>query len=406
MRDLSRLGDNVFVINMATNELVYRGHNSLTATARERIVRFLIDEAVDTPDFIALDSIAKLNSETAAQMTALKAEFARVQITADGKLRSQPTTARYVALVSPGTGTGIVRGFGLFDSAEDVDVVSAADATTNWTSGNALTVNTDDYREGTGSLQSVGTAALSFRNELLAVGITGKTTSDYLQFWYYIDDVDFLPAGGLEFELSSNTADGSDQYAFTVAKADLSDGWNWISEQISGATATGSPNLDAIVRFRLFTTGVKSSSATEKLDHIRLFSKNGNLWAHSSPITAITKGIHETLGVYWFITAEEGTLEETFSTYAKETVIVSTSAIGLDSTVYQPANEEGPKRAVIFVADQPIRYWRTGDTPTATSGVHVNANTLLIVEGLDDIDNFLAIRENVTDATMYVEYER
>lgn len=78
-------------------------------------------------------------------------------------------------------------------------------------------------------------------------------------------------------------------------------------------------------------------------------------------------------------------------------ITVSNTAISLSV----PA---GVTRAKLFVEAQPIR-WRDDDTaPTATVGVLAKADTVIELYGTISINQFQAIKDDTTDATLNVVY--
>lgn len=98
----------------------------------------------------------------------------------------------------------------------------------------------------------------------------------------------------------------------------------------------------------------------------------------------------------------------TYKTFAKETLTVGTSVTSLTPSVYSPTGAASADRAEIQVFGAPIRYWNTGDEPTSTNGKYAAPLTFLVIDGLDDIGNFKAIRDNnaAANATIVVEYSR
>lgn len=93
-------------------------------------------------------------------------------------------------------------------------------------------------------------------------------------------------------------------------------------------------------------------------------------------------------------------------TYAFETVTVSSTAIGITSTlVTKPSTTEGQSRtaefALVTVETDSIRYRTDGTNPTAAVGHLLVAGDVLQLDNFDDIRRFRAIRVT-TDATIQV----
>lgn len=97
-----------------------------------------------------------------------------------------------------------------------------------------------------------------------------------------------------------------------------------------------------------------------------------------------------------------------FVTFAKEEITVSTTVKTLNATVYAPGTSAPASRARLQVLDEPIRYWRTGDSPTATTGKILAAGESITIYTISDLGNFKAIRDTsaVGDAALKVEYQR
>jgi lysophospholipase L1-like esterase len=142
-----------------------------------------------------------------------------------------------------------------------------ADAATGWASGNTLTVNTTDKKEGTGSLQSVGSGTLEFQKTFatpLNSGASAATGS--IDFWYYVSDVTKFGTSN-QIELGSGGTNDVSEYNWNIGS--LVNGWNHITKSFSSAGTTGgTPNLNAINWFRIYHA--KTASITTKVDGIQI----------------------------------------------------------------------------------------------------------------------------------------
>ena len=89
--------------------------------------------------------------------------------------------------------------------------------------------------------------------------------------------------------------------------------------------------------------------------------------------------------------------------FAKETIAVSTTAIGLTAATYNPT--DGPKatEALIGVQAANVRVWFDGSTPTTTAGQVFVSGQSFVVCALT-LRKFLAIRDDGTDAELAVTY--
>jgi len=87
-----------------------------------------------------------------------------------------------------------------------------------------------------------------------------------------------------------------------------------------------------------------------------------------------------------------------------EAVTVSSSAVGLTSTKYNPSGHKA-QVAFITVEDAQIRFRYDGTDPTSSEGHIADVGDVIKIEGYDNIANFKAIRTGSSDATIRVTYE-
>src|SRR3990167_10304574 len=88
-----------------------------------------------------------------------------------------------------------------------------------------------------------------------------------------------------------------------------------------------------------------------------------------------------------------------------ESVTVSSTAIGIASTVSLSGETIRGQRALITCEDAQIRYTTDGTTPTTTVGHLLEAGQSIEVIGYADIDAFQAIRTGGTDGVLKVTLE-
>ncbi|QEM11754.1 glycoside hydrolase family 71/99-like protein [Mucilaginibacter rubeus] len=142
--------------------------------------------------------------------------------------------------------------------------IDHCDAATGWTSGNTLSINTADKKEGTGALQSAGSATDEFRKSFTAINTGATATNGSLQFWYYVSDASKF-GNDNQIELGSGGAADINEYSWNIGT--LVNGWNLITKSFNTATVTaGTPNLSAINWFRIYHT--KTAGITTKVDAI------------------------------------------------------------------------------------------------------------------------------------------
>lgn len=145
--------------------------------------------------------------------------------------------------------------------------LDACNNTNGWISSNTLTLNASSKKEGTGSLQSNGSATDEFKKVFTAYN-TGLTAANAtLRFWYYVSDVTKLGTSN-QVELGSGGAADVNEYNWSITG--LVNGWNKIDLKISSATKLGTPNLSAITWFRIYRA--KAASITVRLDAIEITS--------------------------------------------------------------------------------------------------------------------------------------
>ncbi len=123
-----------------------------------------------------------------------------------------------------------------------------------------ITTKAREFVEGTGALKS--TAVRGSITGLLdqSVNISSYVADGYLHISYYNGNLDNTGAN-LVVELSSSDALDTDEYQWSAAKSTLKTGWNELSFKFSEATKIGSPNPNAIKRFRVYASGSKDENA-------------------------------------------------------------------------------------------------------------------------------------------------
>jgi hypothetical protein len=139
-----------------------------------------------------------------------------------------------------------------------------AEATTGWAGANPITVNTGDRKEGTASLQSVGSGTDEFKKTFSAFNSGATAAAGAIDFWYYVSDVTQFSASN-QIELGSGGGPDVNEYNWNIGT--LVNGWNHIHKTFATAGMTGgTPNLSAINWFRIYHA--KTASITTKVDAI------------------------------------------------------------------------------------------------------------------------------------------
>jgi uncharacterized protein YjdB len=146
-------------------------------------------------------------------------------------------------------------------------IISTCDSNSGWTTGNTVTVNSTDKKEGAACLQSVGPNTNDFIKVFSPPINTGSTIANgNLQFWYFVSDISSFAAGN-QVELGSGGAADKNEFNWNIDIGNLQNGWNLVTLPFSTAVITGgTPDLSAINYFRIYR--FKGASVTTKIDQI------------------------------------------------------------------------------------------------------------------------------------------
>ena len=89
--------------------------------------------------------------------------------------------------------------------------------------------------------------------------------------------------------------------------------------------------------------------------------------------------------------------------YDGGTLDIGAAAEGIPSAKLAPASGRGPRGALVTVeADAGVaaRWWANGSTPDASTGHEVKDGSVIELEGVSEVQSFLAIRTGSTNVTM------
>lgn len=89
--------------------------------------------------------------------------------------------------------------------------------------------------------------------------------------------------------------------------------------------------------------------------------------------------------------------------YGFETITVSSTAIGLTSTLITPANKQAALEVLITCETGNVRFRMDGTDPTSSVGHLLPATSSLTVTGLNNLKRLKFIRVSV-DATLQVTF--
>jgi hypothetical protein len=172
-------------------------------------------------------------------------------------------------------GNNTIRITSIGTNGGNIDMLSVSpyldtcDALSTWVSAgaNTLSYTTSDKKQGTGSIQMIGSATEEFKKVFSPAFNSGTTISNgTLSFWYFVSDV--TKTGTVRVELGSGGA--ADVNELSWALTGLVNGWNQISLNFSDASQIGTPNLNALNWFRIYST--KSASITTRIDAIQVLN--------------------------------------------------------------------------------------------------------------------------------------
>lgn len=92
--------------------------------------------------------------------------------------------------------------------------------------------------------------------------------------------------------------------------------------------------------------------------------------------------------------------------FAGEAITVADSAIGPTSATRAPSGQAPAERAVVTVETASLRYRYDGTAPTSSVGHLALPGEVIVVEGVDNVEDLLMIRTGATSAAVHVTYER
>lgn len=140
----------------------------------------------------------------------------------------------------------------------------------DWRSSQSLVLDTESQKQGSGCINFSGSTTDEFKKVFAEPFVSEAVPANgLLEFWYYISDPSML--GTIkQVELGSAGKPDVDEYNWPLPE--LSEGWNFISLDISNANKLGAPDLKAINWFRLYSK--KTGSVESKIDAIWLGNKN------------------------------------------------------------------------------------------------------------------------------------
>lgn len=157
--------------------------------------------------------------------------------------------------------TYVVGIFALTTQAQTTTPFNNCDAKANWTTtladGGIFTVNTKDFKDGTGALEIANKSISSplvfiYKNEVpIDSKITNASKANF-KIWLYIDKVENLGGVPGQIEVSSSLKNDEDEYGWTFKSLNLKSGWNELNLPFNKSIKKDNPDLSKIVRLRIY----------------------------------------------------------------------------------------------------------------------------------------------------------
>lgn len=155
-------------------------------------------------------------------------------------------------------------------------LIDNCDKSSGWSStGNELSVDTKDFKEGKGSLTSEGDKPYRFRKMLSSrIDLGTDGTSGFLTFDLFVADADevYLKPGFVVIS-SSDKAD-ENAYRWNFKNLDLKKGWNKVVLELNSSSAKGG-NFDGNLKYFAIVQRT-DKPAVFKLDNVQFHKTNKN----------------------------------------------------------------------------------------------------------------------------------
>src|SRR3990167_3200317 len=205
-------------------------------------------------------------------------------------------------------------------------------------------------------MKDVGRASLDaiLQHSTLSITLTNYLVSTTrLQFWAKLSN--WLASIGQDVRVGN---DASNYWQFTNPFVDHNN-WQYLDLALSSAAVVGSPSLSSAINYFRTRVGiyVPAGRVTLRLDAIRMFSSQGNLWAIFQLDTPIEKTQQDQIVVSWYLTAAEGDTDVADKvSFAREQLTVTNGSIKLlTSGTYAPSGGSPAQRATIrIVSGDPV----------------------------------------------------
>ena len=135
-----------------------------------------------------------------------------------------------------------------------------------------VTTVSHEFVEGTGAFKSTDYKAPIITGILADSIDLSAYSNGYVHLSFYVNNTKLLTED-VALELSSSPTDDVDEYQWNIKSSDLNNGWNEIWLPINKGIITGKPNLNKIIRFRMYSSNRKNGINTI-IDN--LYASNNN----------------------------------------------------------------------------------------------------------------------------------
>lgn len=124
-----------------------------------------------------------------------------------------------------------------------------------------VTTVSHKFVEGTGAFKSTDYKAPIVTGILAGPIDLSAYSNGYIHLSFYINNKKLLTED-VAIELSSSTADDVDEYQWNIKSANLNNGWNEIWLPVNNGIISGRPDLNKIIRFRIYSSNRKAGIET------------------------------------------------------------------------------------------------------------------------------------------------
>jgi hypothetical protein len=147
-------------------------------------------------------------------------------------------------------------------------VLDNADSNSGWAGSDAVRIDMADKQEGSGALTSSGLGPDWFKKTFSTPVNAGVTEAGgFFKLWIYVSNATKINTTlDAQIELTSSGGPDTNEYSWNVNNLDLVNGWNLVSLRFSDAAKIGSPDLNAINYFRIYS--FLRASITRKIDDL------------------------------------------------------------------------------------------------------------------------------------------